>query len=41
METKHKMAVAGSGLLVASIGLGVVSAALIVSALFRVGRAIS
>ena len=32
METKQKMAVAGSGLLVASIGLGIVGAALIVPA---------
>jgi hypothetical protein len=34
METKHKMAIAGSGLLVAGIGLGVVGAALIVPAAF-------
>jgi hypothetical protein len=32
MDTKQKMAVAGSGLLVASIGLGIVGAALIVPA---------
>jgi hypothetical protein len=34
METKHKMAIAGSGLLVVGIGLGVVGAALIVPAAF-------
>jgi hypothetical protein len=32
METKQKMAMAGSGLVVASIGLGIVGAALIVPA---------
>ena len=34
METKQKMAIAGAGLLVASIGLGIVGAALIVPAVF-------
>jgi hypothetical protein len=34
METKQKMAIAGSGLVVASIGLGIVGAALIVPAVF-------
>jgi len=34
METKQKMAVAGSGLLVASIGLAVIGAVLIVPAAF-------
>jgi hypothetical protein len=34
METKQRMAIAGSGLLVASIGLGVVGAALIAPAAF-------
>jgi hypothetical protein len=32
METKQKMAIAGSGLVVAGIGLGIVGAALIVPA---------
>jgi hypothetical protein len=35
METKQKMAVAGTGLVVAGIGLGIVGAALIVPALFE------
>jgi hypothetical protein len=34
METKQKMAIAGSGLMVAGIGLGIVGAALIVPAVF-------
>jgi hypothetical protein len=34
METKQKMAIAGSGLVVASIGLGVVGCALIAPAVF-------
>jgi len=34
METKQKMAIVGSGLVVASIGLGMVGAALIVPAVF-------
>jgi len=34
METKQKMAIAGSGLVVAGIGLGIVGAALIVPAVF-------
>ena len=34
METKQKMAIAGSGLVVAGIGLGLVGAALIVPAVF-------
>jgi len=34
METKEKMAIAGSGLVVAGIGLGIVGAALIVPAVF-------
>ncbi len=34
METKLKMAIAGSGLVVAGIGLGIVGAALIVPAVF-------
>jgi hypothetical protein len=34
METKQKMAVAGSGLVVAGIGLGIVGAALILPAVF-------
>jgi len=34
METKQKMAIAGSGLVVAGIGLGIVGAALIVPAAF-------
>jgi hypothetical protein len=35
MEAKQKMAVAGSGLVVAGIGLGIVGAALIVPAVFE------
>jgi hypothetical protein len=35
METKQKMAIAGSGLVVAGIGLGIVGAALIVPAVFE------
>jgi hypothetical protein len=35
MESKQKMAVAGTGLVVAGIGLGIVGAALIVPALFE------
>jgi hypothetical protein len=34
METREKMAIAGSGLVVAGIGLGIVGAALIVPAVF-------
>jgi hypothetical protein len=34
METKQKMAIAGSGLVVVGIGLGIVGAALIVPAVF-------
>jgi hypothetical protein len=34
METKQKMAIAGSGLVVAGIGLGIVGAALIIPAVF-------
>ena len=34
MDTKQKMAMAGSGLLVAGVGLGIVGAALIVPAVF-------
>jgi len=34
METKHKMAIAGSGLVVAGIGLGIVGTALIAPAVF-------
>ena len=34
METRQKMAIAGSGLVVAGIGLGIVGAALIVPAAF-------
>jgi len=34
MESKHKMAITGSGLVVAGIGLGIVGAALIVPAVF-------
>ena len=34
METKQKMAIAGSGLMVAGIGLGIVGAALVVPAVF-------
>ncbi|MGA3203266.1 MAG: hypothetical protein ABSF12_12325 [Bryobacteraceae bacterium] len=34
METKQKMAIAGSGLVVAGIGLGMVGAAMIVPAVF-------
>jgi hypothetical protein len=34
METNQKMAIAGSGLVVAGIGLGIVGAALIVPAVF-------
>jgi hypothetical protein len=34
METKQKMAIAGSGLVVAGIGLGIVGAAMIVPAVF-------
>jgi len=34
METKRKMAIAGSGLLVAGVGLGMVGAALIMPAAF-------
>ncbi|HEV1288024.1 MAG TPA: hypothetical protein VNU44_22050 [Bryobacteraceae bacterium] len=34
METKQKMAIAGSGLVVAGIGLSIVGAALIVPAVF-------
>jgi hypothetical protein len=34
METKQKMAIAGSGLVVAGIGLGIVGAALILPAVF-------
>jgi hypothetical protein len=40
MDTKQKMAVAGSGLLVASIGFGVVGVALIVPAAARAGCAV-
>lgn len=35
METKQKMAIAGSGLVVAGIGLGILGAALIVPAVFQ------
>jgi hypothetical protein len=35
METKQKMAIAGSGLVVAGIGLGIMGAALIVPAVFE------
>jgi len=34
METKHKMAIAGSGLVMAGIGLGIVGTALIAPAVF-------
>jgi hypothetical protein len=34
MDTKQKMAITGSGLIVAGIGLGIVGAALIVPAVF-------
>jgi len=34
MESKHKMAIAGSGLVVAGIGLGIVGTALIAPAVF-------
>ena len=34
METNQKMAIAGSGLVVASIGLGIIGCALIVPAVF-------
>jgi hypothetical protein len=34
MESKQKMAIAGSGLIVAGMGLGIVGAALIVPAVF-------
>jgi hypothetical protein len=34
MEAKHKMAIAGSGLVVAGIGLGIVGTALIAPAVF-------
>ncbi len=34
METKQKMAIAGSGLVVAGIGLGIVGAAMVVPAVF-------
>jgi hypothetical protein len=34
VESKHKMAITGSGLVVAGIGLGIVGAALIVPAVF-------
>jgi hypothetical protein len=34
MDKKHKMAIAGSGLVVAGIGLGIVGMALIVPAVF-------
>jgi hypothetical protein len=34
METRQKMAIAGTGLVVAGIGLGIVGAALIVPAVF-------
>lgn len=37
METNQKMAIAGSGLVVASIGLGIVGCALIVPAVFSWG----
>jgi hypothetical protein len=37
METKQKMAIAGSGLVLAGIGLGIVGAALIVPAVFAWG----
>ena len=35
METKQKMAIAGSGLIVGGIGLGIVGAALVVPAVFE------
>ncbi len=35
METKQKMAIAGSGLVVAGVGLGILGAALIVPAVFE------
>jgi hypothetical protein len=35
MESKQKMAIAGSGLIVAGIGLGIVGGALIVPAVFE------
>jgi hypothetical protein len=35
MEAKHKMAIAGSGLVVAGIGLGIVGTALIAPAVFE------
>jgi hypothetical protein len=35
METKQKMAIAGSGLVVAGLGLGIVGMALIVPAVFE------
>jgi hypothetical protein len=34
METNQKMAIAGSGLIVASIGLGIIGCAMIVPAMF-------
>jgi len=34
METNHKMAIAGSGLVVAGIGLGIIGCVLIVPAVF-------
>ncbi len=34
MDTKQKMAITGSGLMVAGVGLGIIGAALIVPALF-------
>jgi hypothetical protein len=34
METNQKMAIAGSGLIVASIGLGIIGCAMIVPAIF-------
>ena len=34
METKQKMAIAGSGLMVAGIGLGILGAAMVVPAVF-------
>jgi hypothetical protein len=37
METKQKMAIAGSGLVLAGIGLGIVGATLIVPAVFAWG----
>ncbi len=35
METRHKMAMTGSGLVVAGIGLGVIGAAMIAPAVFE------